>query len=90
MSVVSRVAAAAASVQLMSLDPSRRTFEIYNDAKVAVLRIKVGVGPVTTTDFTTEVGSYQTYRREGHAMGPVYGIWDSAEANAGAQITEFF
>lgn len=87
---VRRVPVSLTSVLILGLDSTRLGFEIYNDADVAVLKIKVGDGPVSALDFTSEIGPYGTYTRDKYGVGPVFGLWDVADGDGGAQVTEFF
>lgn len=90
MTIVTRVAARAASTQLTPVRTGRRRgINIFNDkagTAGADLYVKVGPGPVSTTDFTLLIQAGGNWRDE-YVRDEVYGLW--ASALGAAEVTEF-
>ncbi|MEQ1651077.1 MAG: hypothetical protein ABL897_01165 [Hyphomicrobium sp.] len=82
---VTRVAASAASKNILDYNAERQGFAVFNDS-TATLYLLLIDGIASPTNFTVRIGPYGYYESPFAYGGIVYGIWTAA--TGAAQVTE--
>lgn len=88
---VTRVAANASNVTLLSANTARRAATIYNNSATQPLFVKLGATAVLTAgseSFTVRLVPGAYYEVPGGYNGRIDGIWEAADANGEALMTE--
>lgn len=82
----SSVASSGSNVLLLAKNLGRKGGVIFNES-TAILYVLLGSGTSSTTNYTGQVGAGVYFQIPSNYVGPISGIW--ASANGFARITEF-
>ena len=81
------VADSATTGTILASNAARKGAVITNDS-TAILYLALGTGPATTTDYSTRIGTDETYNVPACFTGIITGIWASDPGTGAARVTE--